>query len=252
MKIKNFLILSITLLISCNLKQNKTELRVATAANLRFAMEQVNSSFEKQFGIKVEMITASSGKLTAQIKNGAPYDIFLSANFKYPNTLYHEKLTQQKPVLFCKGVIIVWTNKDITLDSSLIFLKNPEIEKIAIANPKNAPYGIASEELLRNLNLYDEIKSKLIFAENVSQLNQYVINRATDVGLTSKSAVFIPKLKNTGKWKEIDTSLYTTVKQYVVELKRNDNPSPNTKKYIDFLFSEKAKKILKSYGYLTD
>ncbi|MDF1548706.1 MAG: molybdate ABC transporter substrate-binding protein [Bacteroidales bacterium] len=236
-------------LLSCNSNPNTNSLMVATAANLRFAMEELNLAFEKETGIKVEMITASSGKLTAQIKNGAPYDVFLSASFKYPQTLFQEGYTLDEPLLFCKGVLVIWTNKDITIDSTLEMLKNDKLQKIAIANPQNAPYGIAAEEVLKRLHLYDEIKPKLIFAENVSQLNQYIINNACDVGITSKSAVLTSQLKNIGRWKELNPDLYSPVMQYVVALKSSTNQKESAKKYVEFLSSKKAVSILRAYGY---
>ncbi len=215
-------------------------------------MEEVNAIFKNETGLNVEMITASSGKLTAQIKNGAPYDVFISANFKYPNALHTEGYTNAKPSLFCKGTLVIWTNKDLIPDSTLLSLTQPDIEKIGIANPQNAPYGIATEELLKNLGLYDTIKSKIVFAENVSQLNQYVTNKAVDVGITAKSAVLSPKLREVGSWKEIDSRDYSVVNQFFIELKpQNGNIDKVIDSYLKFLTTEKAKGILSKHGYYT-
>ncbi|NJO89518.1 MAG: molybdate ABC transporter substrate-binding protein [Chloroflexia bacterium] len=212
-------------------------------------MEEINAKFENESGQKVEMITASSGKLTAQIKNGAPYDVFISANFKYPSALHNEGYTKDKPVLFCKGTLVVWANKDFIPDSTLANLTNPAIEKIGIANPQNAPYGIVAEELLKNLGLYDSIKSKIVFAENVSQLNQYVTNKVVDIGITAKSAVMSPKLKNIGRWKEIDSENYSVVNQFFIELKSSKKGNDKIGSYLKFLTTEKAKNILVKHGY---
>lgn len=244
-----FFLTILSIYLSCNSTHSSKSLRVATAANLRFAMEELNLAFENETGFNVEMITASSGKLTAQIKNGAPFNVFLSASLMYPQTLFQQGYTESKPQLFCKGLLVIWTNKNILIDSTLEFIKSTDIQKIAIANPQNAPYGIAAEEILKNLNLYDTIKSKLIYAENVSQLNQYVLNKATDVGLTSKSAVLSPQLKNTGIWKELNHELYSPVMQYAVVLKSPAGQIEKAKKYVDFLKSKKAVSILNSYGY---
>ncbi len=249
--LRSCFLLLLVVFLSCNANKSRKLIRVATAANLRFVMEEINTEFENESGFKVEMITASSGKLTAQIESGAPYDVFISANFKYPNTLYNEGYTNGKPILFCKGTLVVWTNKDFIPDSTLTNLTNSNIEKIGIANPQNAPYGIAAEELLNNLGLFDSIKSKIVFAENVSQLNQYVINKAVDIGITAKSAVKSPKLKETGNWKEIDSKNYSVVNQFFIELKSQDNTSSMVDKYLKFLTSDMAKNILIKYGYST-
>ncbi len=240
------------IVVSCNPNKRNNLLRVATAANLRFAMEEVNAAFEVETGIEVETITASSGKLTAQIKSGAPYDVFLSANYKYPNKLHQEGFSSDKPKLFCKGHLVIWTNKNLSFDSTLISLTDPSIEKIAIANPQTAPYGIAAEELLKNLKLYDKIKSKLIYAENVAQLNQYVLNKAVSVGITAKSAVLASKLKGVGKWENLPLNSYSSVQQYVIGLRSAKTTKGKTEKYLSFLSSLKAKEILKDYGYIAD
>jgi len=244
---------TIVILFSCNSQEGKSRLRVATAANLRFAMEEVNNAFEMQTGIRVEMITASSGKLTAQIKSGAPYDVFLSANYKYPQALYSEGFTTGKPVHFCSGSLVLWTNKDIPLDTTLKNFTASSIEKIGIANPQNAPYGIVAIELLKRLQMYDTIKLKLIYGENVSQLNQYVLNKAVSVGITAKSAVMAPKLKKVGKWKALPLNSYSPVKQFVVIIKKSKTKGGGLSlKYIEFLSSLKAKNILENHGYSID
>lgn len=251
LKINTLVVALLVLLvsISCNQARTPGTLRIATAANLRFAMEDINNAFEKESGDKVEMITASSGKLTAQIENGAPFDVFLSASFKYPQKLYEAGHTIGTPELFCKGMLVAWTNKNIPIDSILETLLSADIQKIGIANPQNAPYGIAAEEVLKKLNLFEKVKSKLIYAENVSQLNQYILNKVVDVGLTSKSAVLSPQLKNIGIWKEISPELYSPVMQYVVKLKFANKNSDGAKQYVEFLKGKKAKAILRAYGY---
>lgn len=235
------------LLIFKGCSEPKSEvIRIACAANLRFAIEEVNAAFEKKHGLEVEMATASSGKLTAQIINGAPFDFFISANFKYPNTLFKKGFVKQKPVELCKGSLVAWTNNSINIDSSLAFLEEQQIKKIAIANPENAPYGIAAVELLSNLQLYNKIESKLVYAENVAQLNQYILNKVVDVGITAKSAVKSPKLLNVGKWVDISTDGYKEIGQYYIVTNHKNN---NLKTYQDYIESKEAKEIIKKHGY---
>jgi len=184
---------------SCCSNNSSIPLRIAAASNLRYALEEINAEFEKETNIKVEMSAASSGKLTAQIQNGAPFDIFLSANKKYPYYLYENGFSIEKPKLFCCGLVVYWTNKDLNLKGDILEIKSENIQKIAIANPQNAPFGIAAVEALNSVSVYDSIKPKVIFAENVSQISQYVLNNNVDVGFTSKSVVLSPKSKKSRK-----------------------------------------------------
>ena len=239
----------VSFLFSCNISDKEELIRVAAAANLRFVMEEINVAFEKETTIRVEMVTASSGKLTAQIKSGAPYEVFLSANFKYPNILYLEGYAENAPVLFCKGSLVVWTNKKKLLEPPLVNLADPKVGKIGIANPKNAPYGMAAEELLKNIGLYDSVRTKLVYAENVSQLNQYVLNEAVDIGITAKSAIMTSKLKGVGEWKAIDTAHHKSINQYLIKLKLKKLKTVKVNQYLNFLRSPKAKSIFNKYGY---
>jgi molybdate transport system substrate-binding protein len=233
---------------SCNLTNKNNVVHVAAASNLRYALEEINLEFEKISGVKLEMSVASSGKLTAQIQNGAPFDIFLSANKKYPFYLFEKGFGVSKPKLFCNGLLIYWTIKDIKLKGDLQEIANSNIQKIALANPNNAPFGIASVEALKSISLYDSVSKKLIFAENVSQISQYVLNNNVDIGFTGKSIVLSPKLKGRGQYFDVDEKLYSPIEQYVLLLK-NGASNNNAQKYIDFLFSDSAQSIFKRYGY---
>jgi len=244
-------IIAIIFNFSCSPANNEKVLRIAVTANLRFAMDSIDLVFEKETGLKLEISSASSGNLAAQIKNGAPFDVFISADKKYAEALFLDSLTIGKPVFFCEGILILWTRKDMVPDSLLKFLTRSEIKKIAIANSKNAPYGIAALEVLNHLNLYHSIQYKLVYAENVSQLNQYLIGEMVDVGFTSKSAVLLPELTHKGNWIEVNPNLYNPINQYIVQLKSKKGANENAKKYIDFILSAKAQQILKEFGYKT-
>ncbi|OQY05032.1 MAG: molybdate ABC transporter substrate-binding protein [Bacteroidetes bacterium 4572_117] len=235
---------------SCNFTENDNTLRIAAASNLRYVLEEINIEFENETAIYVEMSAASSGKLTAQIQNGAPFDIFLSANKKYPFFLYENKFSINSPKLFCKGLLVYWTNKRINLKGDIQEIVANDIKKIAIPNPKNAPFGIAAVQALKATSIYGSIKTKIIFAENVSQISQYVLNKNVDVGFSSKSIVLSPKLKSKGKWLEVDESLYQPIEQFAMILKRTKNKK-NAQLYFDFLFSKKAQEIFNKWGYKT-
>ncbi|MCF6240347.1 MAG: molybdate ABC transporter substrate-binding protein [Bacteroidales bacterium] len=237
---------------SCKTDRKKTPntVTVAAAANLRYALDNINKAFEKKTGIKIEMSTASSGKLTAQIQNGAPYELFLSANKKYPDYLYENGFALTEPKRICRGILVLWTTKDIPIEQSLNNLCSLKIKSLAIANPQNAPFGMAALETLKSLNVYKCFKSKIIYTENVSQISQYVVNQNADIGFTSKSIVLSTQLKAKGKWIRLADTLYKPINEYVI-LTKNAANKKNAKSYYQFLFSEEAQKIFKENGYET-
>ncbi len=244
------IILSLFILSSCtsNVKKKNNTVTVAAAANLRYVLEDINRAFEKKTGVHIEMSTASSGKLTAQIKNGAPYEVFLSANKKYPDYLYKNGFSLNKPKKVCKGVLVLWTTKDIELNRNLKELCNLNIETLAVANPQNAPFGKAAVETLKSLNIYKCLEQKIIYTENVSQISQYVVNKNADIGFTSKSIVLSTHLKNKGRWIELPDTLYEDLSEYAILTKNAENKL-NAKNYYQFLFSKDAQKIFEENGY---
>jgi len=224
---------------------------VATAANVQFAMNALKDEFEKQTGIKVKPIISSSGKLTSQIMNGAPFDVFISADIEFPERLYKEGFAITKPCIYAHGLIVLWTMKDIDLSKGLNFLKEKEILKIAIANPKTAPYGKETIKILKKTNVFKDTQKKLIYGESVSQVNNYVISNTADIGFTAKSVVLSPEMKNKGKWVEVDNKLYNPIPQGIVILKHGkENNYDFSKKFYDFILSDSAKNILEKYGYI--
>ena len=228
-------------------EEEKDKLRIATAANMQFAIKEIVSEFDKKYGLKSEIILGSSGKLTAQIKEGAPYDIFLSANMKYPNELYNSNFSIDKPLIYAHGKLVIWSfSKQI---SSVQDIESIDFEKIAIANPKNAPYGIASLEFLKSFEFYEGIKSKLVYGESISQVNQFVFSKAADAGFTSKSVVLSTDLKHQGNWIEIDENKHSPIQQGIIILKNAKSKLELAKKFSDFIFSKEGKTILEKYGY---
>ena len=235
------------LLLGCQEHSSK-KVTIATAANMQFAMKALTAKFHEESGIDCEVIVSSSGKLTAQIKEGAPYDIFVSADEKYPENLAKNGFTAQKPQIYAFGNLVLWSLKT-DLKPTIIALSDPKIAHIALANPNTAPYGLAAIETLKNSNLYDQVENKLVFGESISQTNQFIISRAAEVGFTAKSVVLSPAMKNKGSWSEIDSSLYSPIAQAAVLLKSATNNS-EAKQFYEFLFSLKAKTILENFGYL--
>jgi len=223
-------------------------LKVAVAANVSYAMPEIVKSFHKIYpDIKVEVILGSSGKLYNQIKEGAPFDLFMSANMKYPSALFKAHLAIEPPKVYAKGSLALFSKQKIDFSKGLRVLLTSRVRSIAIANPKIAPYGKAALEAMKNFGIYKKIKNKLTFAQSVSQAAAYAFV-ATDVGFITKSSLFGKKMKKFKKginWIEVDQKIYTPIKQGVVILK----DSPSARKFYDFLFGKDAKNIFKSYGY---
>ncbi len=227
-------------------------INVAGASNISYAIGELIQEFHKLYpNTEVRINLGSSGKLTAQIENGAPYQIFMSANMKYPKILYKDKKAVTKPIVYAKGELAFFTIKKINLSQGIKVLENNSIKRIAIANPKIAPYGKASFQAIKNAGIFQNIKYKFIFAESISQTLIYSIT-ATDIGIVAKSALFSPRMKHFKKgvnWVDVNQKLYTPINQGIVILK-NGADSKEVKNFYNFMLSPKAKLILKKYGYI--
>ena len=241
-------VILVVLVTSCNRTRPKP-LIIATAANAQFAMEAISTEFEEITGIPTEVIISSSGKHTAQIEAGAPYDIFVSADLKYPQRLSELGLSTTPPKVYAFGQLVLWStvNTDYAhIDST----SSISVKHFAIPNPATAPYGVAAEEYLRRINKWSLIEPKMVFGESVAQTNQYIISGSAELGITAASVVFSPKHNTLGKWSLIDQSLYSPIEQGAIIIKSTSQPE-NAEKFYLFLFSSKAQSILKRFGYKT-
>ncbi|HIE58711.1 MAG TPA: molybdate ABC transporter substrate-binding protein [Persephonella sp.] len=215
-------------------------LNIAVSANAGFALKEVVKEFQKKYkNIKINLIVSSSGKLASQILNGAPYDVFLSADMYYPQILYENKVAKTKPKVYAYGVLVLWSFKIKNLNINSL----KTAKKIAIANPKIAPYGKRALEAIHFFKMYKDVKSKLVLGESVSQVNQYIIKKLVDLGFTSKSSIFAYAKK--GYWIEIDKNTYSPIEQGIVLI----SDKKEAKEFFDFVLSEKSKQIFKNYGY---
>jgi len=233
----------------CNTK-NTNRLTIAAAANAQFAMDTLADLFEQETGIPTNIITGSSGKLTAQILQGAPYDVFLSADMKYPEQIYKSGKALKAPVVYAHGSLILWTLKD-DIQPDIGILTSDKINRIAIANPKTAPYGVASVEFLKKSNLYEKVKDKLIFGESISQVNQFITSRSADIGFSAESVVLSSGLPDTGQWVKLDITKYNPLRQGVVIINRENGKTIEAEEFFSFLLSGQAKNILSEFGYMT-
>lgn len=224
-------------------------INVAVAANVSYAMDDLKKEFNKMHpDTDVKVTLGSSGKLTAQIKNGAPYDLFMSANMKYPNALLEDKIAVTKPVVYAKGSLAILSVRGRDFSKGLELLTDSSIKKIAIANPKTAPYGKAAFEAVKNSKLENELQNKWVYGESISQTVAYTMT-AADVGFIAKSSLYSPKMshfKEGVNWVDVDAKLYTPIEQGIVALK----DKKEVMEFYDFILSDKAKEIFKNYGYL--
>ncbi len=240
-------IICLLFLLACSEEKTET-LNIATAANVQFAMKELTKEFTRKTGITCNIITGSSGKLTAQIKEGAPYDLFLSANLKYPNEIFKSGLAKTTPKVYANGELVLWSLK-LKDTIYLSQINRGDIRHIALANPKIAPYGMAAEEVLKYYQLYSTAKPKLVYGESISQVNQFIYSEAADIGFTSKSVVLSPTMKEKGIWMSIPQESYKPIEQGVVIIKRNKKNEVASEKFYKFLFSKKAQEIFRLYGY---
>ncbi len=227
-------------------------INIAVAANVSYAIDDLKKEFKKQYpDTKVRVTLGSSGKLTAQIKHGAPYQLFMSANMKYPETLYKDKIAITSPIIYAQGSLAILSSSPRDFTGGMKLILNPQIKKIAIANPKTAPYGKAAFEAITNAGLYEKAKKKLVYAESASQTVSYTVT-ATDLGFIAKSSLYskrMSKFKKGIHWVEVDSSLYTPISQGLVLLKNGEKNS-EVEAFYKFILSQKAKNIFNKFGYL--
>ena len=226
-------------------------INIAVAANVSYAIDTLKEEFKKSNpNTEVRVTLGSSGKLTAQIKHGAPYQLFMSANMKYPEALYADKIAVTKPVIYAQGSLAYLSNKKQDFSKGIELVKDSNIEKIAVANPKTAPYGKAAVEAMKNGGVYKDVKYKLVYAESISQTVSYAVT-ATDIGFVAKSSLYSPKMKHFKEginWTDVDAKLYTPINQGIVVLKEGEK-NQEVLAFYEFILSQKAKDILKKFGY---
>jgi molybdate transport system substrate-binding protein len=223
-------------------------LKVAAAANLQPILKALQSDFYKRTGVTIEPIVGASGNLVAQISNGAPYDLFLSADMEMPENLYKKGLTTTKPTTYASGKLIICSNQNIGFENWERLLMTGRIKKIAVANPSIAPYGKAAVEAIQHKGLWVDVKSKIVYGESISQVNTYITTGVVEVGFTTQSLVDDPSAKKVLYWKAINPKIYSPIKQGMVILKHAEN-NKDAEKLYTYLLSAPAKAIFAKYGY---
>jgi molybdate transport system substrate-binding protein len=224
---------------------------VAAASDLVYAINEIAGNFEKATGCTVRVSAGSSGNFLSQIENGAPFDIFFSADIEYPKKLESEGLaTAGSTYLYAVGKIVLWVRSDSRLDVSRGFevLRDPSIQKLSIANPQHAPYGRAAEQALRGAGVYDAVKDRLVLGENISQAAQFVESGNAEVGVLALSLVLSPPLKDKGRLWNIPENLYSPIRQGAVVLSGSKNPQ-GAQQFLAYIKSPAIASLLERYGF---
>ena len=225
-------------------------LHAAAAADLQYAMGDLASRFEKQSGIKVLASYGSSGNFRSQIQNGAPFDLFFSADAAYPQQLVAGGFADADTLtVYARGHLVLWASADEHLalaEKGFQALEDPRVQKIAVANPEFAPYGRAAIVALQKAGLYEAVKSKLIFGENISQAAQFAQSRSAQVGMLALSLTFADAMKNGEKW-EIPADLYPVIEQAAVVV-RSAAHKKAARAFLDSVKSREGQRIRMRYG----
>jgi molybdate transport system substrate-binding protein len=228
------------------------EITIAAAADLNFVFRELVAEYEKSTGDRVRLSLGSSGNFYAQIQNGAPFDLYFSADIAYPRKLEEAGLTVPGSLYpYAIGRIVLWAGKDSHLDLSrgLEILREPAIKKIAIANPKHAPYGRAAVAAMEHAQVYDRIKDKLVLGENISQAAQFIESGAADVGIIAMSLALAPLMQAAGQYWEIPADAHPPIEQGAVILKGAKNQE-RAKAFLSFVQGAEGQTMMKRYGFI--
>jgi len=227
-------------------------LTIAAASNLSLCLDELDGKFKQVHpDVDLKASTGSSGNFLAQIKNGAPFDVFLSADMSYPKELVKSGLADESSLtLYATGHIVLWTtNPAVDLSKGLAALSSDSIKKIAIANPDVAPYGRAAKAALQSAGAWDAVKSKLVLGENIAQTAQFVQSGNADAGIVALSFVKAPAAAGSGHYFPIPENLYPTLEQGAV-ITEKGRYNPLARQYIEFLRSAEARAVFDKYGFL--
>ncbi|AMR30729.1 molybdenum ABC transporter substrate-binding protein [Mucilaginibacter sp. PAMC 26640] len=242
-------IIAVMMLLVCSAGlAHAQNLRIAIAANLQPVMKVLQKDFKQRSGLNIDAISGPSGNLTTQIKNGAPFDVFLSADTGFPEELFKSGFAVNKPVVYAQGILILCSRHKLGAESWKTTLLNKNVSRLAIGNPAIAPYGKAAKEVLTHEGIYKQLKPKLVFGESITQVNTYIATDAVEAGFTSLSFYKENSSRMTLFSWPIDPATYSPILQGMVLLKHAKN-NADAKKFYDYILSPPARKIFAQYGY---
>ena len=226
----------------------QTVLKVAAAADLQPVLPAIAQAYEKEAGVKLQVSFGSSATLATQLVNGAPFDVFLAADFSFPEQVIAAGLaTEKDPVAYATGTLVVFARKDSPIQPlSIDKLTNLNITRIAVADEAHAPYGRAAYQVMRSMKTLDMLKPKLVIAENVSQTAQFVVSGNAQVGFISLTSAQSPQMKEIGTFVRAPL-VYNKLKQCAVVLKKSDHLD-DAQKFLAWMTSDKVQSHLKDFG----
>jgi molybdate transport system substrate-binding protein len=227
------------------------EIAVAAAADLKFAMTDVAGQYEKQTGNKVNVTYGSSGNFFSQLQNGAPFDLFFSADIDYARKLEAAGLSEPGTLyLYAIGRIAIWTPPDFKVDVAALGWKallDERVQKIAIANPEHAPYGRAAVAAMKKAGIYDEVKPKLVYGDNISQAAQFVQSGSAQAGIVALSLAISTGMKDGKRW-DIPEEMHPPIEQAAILMKNAKNKEA-ARAFLDFVKTDEARATLTKYGF---
>ena len=225
------------------------KITIAAAADLKFALDEIVALFGKAHPAdRVETVYGSSGKFQTQIRQGAPFDLYFSADIAYPRALKEEGFAASEVQPYAVGRIVLWCPSRDAGKMTLADLADPSIRKIAIANPKHAPYGKRAEEALMASGVWEKVEAKLVYGENVAQAAQFVQTGNAQVGIVALSLALSPELARQGGYALIPDKLHQPLKQgFIVTKRAADNPLAQT--FASFMSGQEARAVMARYGF---
>jgi molybdate transport system substrate-binding protein len=245
--------LALSFVLFANAPLSAAQIAVAAASDLKFALDELVERFHaEQTGTKVRVTYGSSGNLYAQLRNGAPFDLFFSADTEYPRKLAETGLALDTNVfVYAIGRIVVWTPNRSPVAVEKLGIQSlfaTSVKTVAIANPRHAPYGVAAMAALKSLEVYERIEPKLVLGENIAQTAQFVQSGAADLGIIALSLAMAPQMRDAGRYWEIPPEAYPRMEQGGLILKwTKDQAAAGA--FRDFVLSEPGRAVLKRYGY---
>ena len=225
------------------------QLTVAAASDLKFALSEIQQQFVQSHPQEqVRIVYGSSGKFAQQIEQGAPFDLYFSASIEYPERLAKQGLTATQPKLYAKGKIVLWSARVDARQLRLVDLAQPRFRRIAIANPRHAPYGLRAKQALQSAGVWTAVKPKLVLGENIAQTAQMVEMGGADVGVIALSLALSPRLRAKGHFRQIPQSRYAPLLQAFV-VTQHGAKNPLAYQFAEYIQTPKAQSILKKYGF---
>lgn len=228
------------------------QITVAAAADLNYVLTDLAARFNKSTGNSVKLSFGASGNLFSQIQNGAPFDLFFSADSGYPQKLADGGLVERSSMrLYAVGHLVLWVPNSQALDPQKLgmnLLTDPDVKRIAIANPQHAPYGRAAMAALEHFGLKDKIMSKLVMGENISQTAQFVQSGNAQAGLIALSVALSPAMKDAGKYWELPSDAYPELKQVAAVVGASKHKAA-AEAFLKYVTSPEGQAILQQYGF---